>query len=86
MVNTSRKTACHSELFRREIIDFPRNLTEHFAGIKHEHLVAMRLGLTLVEEPEFARHRARAKEIGSDRDHDVQVAGLDDFSANIRSP
>src|SRR5207244_459693 len=71
------------ELFWGEVVDLTRHLPEDLARVDHENLVAALLGLALVEVPELAGHRARVEEVRADRDHDVDVAGLDDLAPDL---
>src|SRR3989442_11455503 len=64
-------------------------LTEDVPRINEEYLVlAVTLLLTLVEEPERARKRHVVEEVGTDRDHDVHAAILDQPFSNfeLRGP
>ena len=60
-----------------EVVDLARHLAVDVAGIDHQHLVPVLLGLVAVEEPQLAGHGAGIEEVGADGDHDVHIAGLD---------
>ena len=70
-------------LLGAEVVDLARHLPIDVARVDHQHLVAVLLGLGAVEKPQLAGHRAGVEEVGSDGDHHLHVAGLDQLSAHL---
>jgi len=72
-----------AELLRGEIVDLARDFSKDVARVEHQHLVVVVGALGAVEEPQFARHRARVEEIRADRDHHIDIAGVDDLAPHF---
>ena len=70
-------------LLRAEVVDLAGDLAVDVARVDHEHLVAVRLRLVPIEEPQLAGHGAGVEEVGADGDHDIHIAGLDQLLAHL---
>ena len=70
-------------MFGCEVVDFSRHLPGEVARIDHQHLAPSYFGLVFIEEPQFARHRPRVEEAGSDRHHRIHVVGLNQLSGPL---
>jgi hypothetical protein len=68
------------ELFRAEIVNLTGDFAVDVAGIEHQYLIAALFRLPLIKVPEFAGHGAGVKEVGANRDHHIDVAGLNQLA------
>ena len=70
-------------LFGAEVADLARHLAVDGARVDHQHLVAVRLGLGAIQEPQLARHGAGVEEVGADGDHHVHVAAFHQLAPDL---